>query len=59
MHWGPPGTWNLQKLHFELKYLGKNVADARLEKRKIISKFKKFEWKSLKKNNNLDCLFIF
>lgn len=27
----PPGTWNLQKLQLELKYFGKNVADARLD----------------------------
>jgi hypothetical protein len=31
MHCGPPGTWNLQKLQLELKYLGKKVADARLK----------------------------
>mgnify|MGYP006989451336 CR=1 FL=1 len=28
---GPPGTWNLQKLHLLLKYLGRNVADAKLD----------------------------
>jgi len=31
IHWELPGTWNLQKLHLELKYLGRNDADARLE----------------------------
>jgi hypothetical protein len=30
IHCGPPGTWNLQKLQFELKYFGRKVADARL-----------------------------
>lgn len=32
MHWALLGTWNLEKLHLELKYLGRNVADARLTK---------------------------
>jgi len=31
MHCGPPGTWNLQKLQLELKYFGRNVADAKLD----------------------------
>jgi hypothetical protein len=31
IHCGPPGTWNLQKLQFELKYFGKNVAEAKLD----------------------------
>lgn len=30
MQWEPPGTWNLEKLHFELKYLGKKLAEAKL-----------------------------
>ena len=33
IHCGPPGTWNLQKLQFELKYLGRKVADARLQQK--------------------------
>ena len=31
MHWEPPGTWNFEKLHLELKYLGRKDADARLQ----------------------------
>lgn len=27
----PEGTWNLEKLHLELKYLGRKLADARLQ----------------------------
>lgn len=34
IQWDPPGTWNLEKLHTELKYLGKNEADAKLEAQK-------------------------
>ena len=30
MHWDSPGTWNFEKLHLELKYLGRNPAEARL-----------------------------
>ena len=26
-----PGTWNLEKLHLELKYFGRNDAEARLQ----------------------------
>lgn len=26
----PDGTWNLEKLHLELKYLGRKLADAKL-----------------------------
>jgi hypothetical protein len=29
----PDGTWNLEKLHLELKYLGRKLADARLQGR--------------------------
>lgn len=29
----PEGTWNLEKLHFELKYLGRKLADAKLGKK--------------------------
>lgn len=25
IQWAPPGTWNLEKLQFELKYFGKNA----------------------------------
>lgn len=32
IHWALLGTWNLEKLHLELKYFGRNVADARLYK---------------------------
>lgn len=28
----PEGTWNLEKLHLELKYLGRKLADARLQR---------------------------
>lgn len=28
----PEGTWNLEKLHLELKYLGRKLADAKLDK---------------------------
>lgn len=31
----PEGTWNLEKLHLELKYLGRKLADARLQRYKI------------------------
>ena len=31
IHCDWPGTWNFEKLHFELKYFGKNPADARLK----------------------------
>lgn len=27
----PEGTWNLEKLHLELKYLGRKLADAKLQ----------------------------
>jgi len=27
----PDGTWNLEKLHLELKYLGRKLADAKLQ----------------------------
>ena len=33
MHWEPPGTWNLEKLHVELKYLGRKLAEASLWRR--------------------------
>lgn len=26
-HLAPPGTWNLEKLHVELKYFGRKLAD--------------------------------
>ncbi|KAA8581026.1 hypothetical protein FQN60_015319, partial [Etheostoma spectabile] len=29
----PEGTWNLEKLHLELKYLGRKLADAKLQRR--------------------------
>ncbi len=29
----PEGTWNLEKLHLELKYLGRKLADAKLGKK--------------------------
>lgn len=35
-HWDPPGTWNLEKLHLELKYLGKKEAEARLQQKIMI-----------------------
>lgn len=28
----PEGTWNLEKLHFELKYLGRKLAEAKLQR---------------------------
>lgn len=28
----PEGTWNLEKLHLELKYLGRKLADAKLHR---------------------------
>lgn len=31
-HGEPEGTWNLEKLHFELKYLGRKLAEAKLRK---------------------------
>lgn len=31
MHGEPEGTWNLEKLHLELKYLGRKVAEAKLD----------------------------
>jgi hypothetical protein len=40
MHCEPPGTWNLEKLHLELKYLGRNVADANLHKKSNSFEFK-------------------
>lgn len=30
MHGEPEGTWNLEKLHLELKYFGRKLADAKL-----------------------------
>ncbi|MED6278658.1 hypothetical protein CHARACLAT_026180 [Characodon lateralis] len=30
----PDGTWNLEKLHLELKYLGRKLADAKLQRQK-------------------------
>lgn len=33
MHGEPEGTWNLEKLHLELKYLGRKVAEARLKEK--------------------------
>ena len=38
----PPGTWNLEKLHLELKYLGRKLADARLPIEKQNNKVKSF-----------------
>lgn len=29
----PEGTWNLEKLHLELKYLGRKLADAKLQRK--------------------------
>lgn len=34
MHGEPEGTWNLEKLHLELKYLGRKLAEAKLKGRK-------------------------
>ena len=31
-HGEPEGTWNLEKLHLELKYLGRKLADAKLQR---------------------------
>lgn len=31
-HGDPDGTWNLEKLHLELKYLGRKLADAKLQR---------------------------
>lgn len=28
----PDGTWNLEKLHLELKYLGRKLAEAKLQR---------------------------
>lgn len=28
----PEGTWNLEKLHLELKYLGRKLAEAKLQR---------------------------
>lgn len=33
MHGEPEGTWNLEKLHLELKYLGRKVAEAKLKEK--------------------------
>lgn len=33
-HGDPDGTWNLEKLHLELKYLGRKLADAKLQRRR-------------------------
>lgn len=30
----PEGTWNLEKLHLELKYLGRKLAEAKLQREK-------------------------
>lgn len=37
----PDGTWNLEKLHLELKYLGRKLADARLQRGKV-----SYKWQS-------------
>lgn len=29
----PDGTWNLEKLHLELKYLGRKLAEAKLQRK--------------------------
>ena len=31
IQWAPPGTWNLQKLHFDWKYFGRKPAPAKLK----------------------------
>lgn len=41
MHCEAPGTWNLQKLQWDAKYLGRNVADARLNNTVINSRISK------------------
>lgn len=35
-HGEPEGTWNLEKLHLELKYFGRKLADAKLQRKKIL-----------------------
>lgn len=30
----PEGTWNLEKLHLELKYLGRKLAEAKLQRQR-------------------------
>lgn len=35
-HGEPDGTWNLEKLHLELKYLGRKLADAKLQETKYL-----------------------
>ena len=37
MHCELPGTWNFEKLHLELKYFGKNDAEARLKRAEVVS----------------------
>jgi len=36
----PPGTWNFEKLHLELKYLGKKLADAKLQQTELVKKMR-------------------
>lgn len=33
-HGEPEGTWNLEKLHLELKYLGRKLAEAKLQRQR-------------------------
>jgi hypothetical protein len=47
MHWVLFGTWNLQKLQLELKYFGKNDADAKLKQINYLAKFCKVYFHTL------------
>lgn len=67
----PDGTWNLEKLHLELKYLGRKLADAKLQRRKAklrlvlrvtakrLTSFEMFHILSHDKRTNPDVLFFF
>lgn len=37
----PDGTWNLEKLHLELKYFGRKLAEAKLQRKEI----NQWEWR--------------
>lgn len=37
----PDGTWNLEKLHLELKYFGRKLAEAKLQKKET----NQWEWR--------------
>ena len=67
MNWAPlgTGTWNLQKLHLELKYLGRKERDSARLRNHVEGEMAKASLVSLLKRavtmgdgTHLDCLFF-